>query len=230
MGVRMLPGAGLRTWLVYEGTVRRVVHRLDGATHQQASPTFNDIPSDWQPKAIHLAPMPFRIQRNLAAKLRGRLGQRVLLSLDPFELLTEENLNDWRDLVSDLDLLFLSEDEMASAQARLDPVPLLARLCSGLLDTLLYKRGSKGGLALRGDGVQELEWAARAVAVRDPTGAGDAFAAGVLAGLIQNRPLRRALEWGVVSASFAIEGQGAAGLLAATLQEARDRLESWFGA
>jgi 2-dehydro-3-deoxygluconokinase len=63
----------------------------------------------------------------------------------------------------------------------------------------------------------------------DPTGAGDAFAAGVLAGILRGDPLARALRRGVVSASFALEDWGCAGLLHATAEQAQSRLREWFG-
>ena len=228
-GIRSLSGPGLRTWLLNEGDVRRVVHRLEGATHSTSSPTITDIPADWQPRAIHLAPMPIDLQRTLINDLRGRFGREVILSLDPFELLTEENLDDLRDLVSEIDLLFLSEDELPSVLEGSDPIPLLQKIFPEDLRALFFKRGSKGGLALYDRGAQQLEWPARVEKVRDSTGAGDSFAVGVLSALLQDQPLQRALEWGAVSASFAIEYQGAAGLLEATGRQVQSRRTRWFG-
>jgi 2-dehydro-3-deoxygluconokinase len=72
------------------------------------------------------------------------------------------------------------------------------------------------------------EWPARAARVVDPTGAGDAFASGVLAGLLRGDDLPRALRRGVVSASFALEEWGCAGLLRATPAQAEARLAEWF--
>lgn len=57
----------------------------------------------------------------------------------------------------------------------------------------------------------------------DPTGAGDAYAGGFLAGLLRTGdPLEAAL-WGTVSASFIIEGYGAAYALATATAAERDR-------
>jgi ribokinase len=74
-----------------------------------------------------------------------------------------------------------------------------------------------------------LPWPAPAVRVLDPTGAGDAFAGGFMAGLAGGDEVRGALARGVVSASFALEDYGAAALLAATPAEAEQRLTAWFG-
>jgi sugar/nucleoside kinase (ribokinase family) len=228
-GVRRSNQPGLRTWLLYEGSRRRVVHRLDGATHAQSSPTVKDLPDGWRAPAIHLAPMPFDHQDELAAELSSRYGDDIFLSLDPFEPLTEESLVDWHNLLSRIDLFFVSEDEMAARQDRLDPESFLRQLITGRLGTLLYKQGGRGGVALRPAGSAALPWPGRATSVVDTTGAGDAFACGVLAGLLRDRPLAQALEWGIVSASFAIQGKGVEGLLQATPAAAQERLESWFG-
>lgn len=229
-GVRRHDDRGLRTWLLYEGDIRRVVHRLDGATHEQSSPTAEDIPAHWRPLAIHLAPMPFALQHRLAMDLSARFGDEVLLSLDPFELLTDQGLDRWRDLLSRIDLFFVSEDEVASARTRRDPEPFLRSLIAGRPGTILYKQGRRGGLVLRSAADPTRRWPGRQTGVVDTTGAGDAFACGVLAGLVRDQPLPRALQWGIVSASFAIQGQGPEALMLATPAIAQDRLHSWFGA
>ena len=227
-GVRRTDDPGLRTWLLYESGIRRVVHRLDGASHAQSSPTASDIPSQWQPEAIHLAPMPFGHQLELATELSTKLGNKVLLSLDPFELLTEEGLDQWQSLLSRVDLFFVSEDEVTSRKIRLDPQTFLRQLLVGRLGTILFKQGKTGGLVLRSGEAPNLRWDGRADRVEDTTGAGDAFACGVLAGLIRDEPVVRALQKGVVSASFAIQGQGVEALLDATPTAAQERLEAWF--
>ena len=63
-------------------------------------------------------------------------------------------------------------------------------------------------------------------AVVDTTGAGDAFAAGFLAGKLHGEPVRRGLQRGVIAASFAIEGLGPDGLLATTPEQAEERLRA----
>jgi len=228
-GVHRSDEPGLRTWLLYEDGIRRVVHRLDGASHSQSSPTVNDIPAGWRPLVIHLAPMPFGLQRELVTELATKFDDEVLISLDPFELLTEEGSDQWHSLLSKIDFFFLSEDEMASREMRLEPEPVLRHLFVGRLRTILYKQGKAGGLVLRSDKASSLRWAGRADGVVDTTGAGDAFACGVLAGLIRDEPLVRALQRGVVSASFVIQGQGVEALLQATPTAAQERLETWFG-
>ncbi len=232
-GLRPLGGSALRTWLLYEGRRRRVVPRLDGPSHAEVSPTAADLPAAWQCRACHLAPMPWEAQGRL---VRALAGHPALLSLDPYALLDADGIAAWRRLLAGVDLLFLSEDELVVDGALDDPRPALTELCerppggrrTGRLRRVLFKRGARGGLAYDAVTGTFFPWPARAAAVVDPTGAGDAFAGGVLAGLLHEEPIERAVERGIVAASFALEGEGADGLLAATPALAEARRRDWF--
>ncbi|MDH3743773.1 MAG: carbohydrate kinase family protein [Acidobacteriota bacterium] len=229
-GVRPTGGPTMRTWLLYEGRRRRVVHRLGGPTHTDVSPTVEELPESWRLRAIHLAPMPWSVQRDLVGGLTTR--SNTLLSADPYELLTEHSFDSWCRLFSRIDLLFLSEDEMTIRGALDSPVPVLEQLgpqnSRRRLASILYKRGALGGLHFDTETGKAREWSSRSGEVLDPTGAGDAFAGGVLAGRLLGETMRRSLDRGVVSASFALEAEGADGLFAATPEAARDRLLEWF--
>src|SRR5206468_580223 len=64
-GVHPLGRPGVRTWLLYEGHVRRLIHRSGCPTHEEVSPQPTLIPSKWRgAPAFHLAPMPFVVQRD----------------------------------------------------------------------------------------------------------------------------------------------------------------------
>src|SRR5262245_34446270 len=53
-GVHPLSRPGVRTWLLYEGDVRRVIHRLGCPTHEEVSPGPALIPSEWNgARAFH---------------------------------------------------------------------------------------------------------------------------------------------------------------------------------
>jgi sugar/nucleoside kinase (ribokinase family) len=228
-GVRRSPEPGLRTWLLYEGGLRQVVHRLAGATHLEASPTAADVPVDWQPRVLHLAPMPGSLHRQQITDLRSRFPD-VLISLDPFELLSGDDQAPYTEYLDGVDLFFVSEDELGNRAMRRNPEPWLHQLLGQRLRTIFLKQGERGGTVLRSDRSSSHPWPGRAGEGVDTTGAGDAFAAGVLAALLHEQSLERAVQWGAVSASFAIQGQGPQALLAATPDDARRRLASWFGA
>src|SRR5262249_24943622 len=55
-GVHDLGANGVRTWLLYEGAIRRVVHRQGSPTHEAVSPTPAHVPAAWRrARAFHLA-------------------------------------------------------------------------------------------------------------------------------------------------------------------------------
>jgi len=81
---------------------------------------------------------------------------------------------------------------------------------------VIIKKGEHGALLMTGDGPVAVP-AIPTKLVRDPTGAGDSFAGGVLGylaaqGAVDSNTLRRALVRGTVAASFAIEDFSLGGL------------------
>ena len=227
-GVRHIGRPSLRTWLLYEaGGVRRVVHRLTGTSHADVSPRGEDLPDRWRgARAFHLAPMPLGCQEGLLRDLAAP-GDR-LLSLDPYELLTDANRERWRGVIAQADVFLPSEDDLRLADAESDPETTIASLSSGRLRWFAFKRGERGGICRDVAAGRAHAWSGRSSRVVDATGAGDAFAAGLLAALLAGLGIESALQRGVVSASFAIEDWGAAGLLAATPAAAERRMAEWF--
>jgi len=227
-GLRPLGRPGLRTWLLYEPAARRIVHRLGAANHVEASPAPGDVAGRFaDARAFHLSPAPLLCQRPLLEALSARPG--ALLSLDPHDPVGEDSLERWRGALALLDVFFVSEEELQLAGVADEPRGALERLAGGRLRYALLKRGAAGGLLYDARARETLAWAARATQVVDPTGAGDAFAGGFLSGLLAGEDAAGALERGVVSASFALEAWGAAGLIAATPAMARQRRAEWFG-
>lgn len=226
-GVVPLARPGVRTWLLYEGRVRRVVHRLGCPTHEEVSPTPAHVPQGWHAaRAFHMGPIPIAMQEDIA--LRFGAGD-ALVSIDPHELVTEESLPRWRELLARTDVFLPSEDELRLADTRSDPHASLRRLAGGRLKYVAFKRGASGGVLYDVLADRFHEWEPRARDVVDPTGAGDGFAAGLLSGLLSGRPVEECLRRAVVTASFAIEAWGPAALLAATRADVEARLGEWFG-
>jgi sugar/nucleoside kinase (ribokinase family) len=227
-GVRPLGRPGLRTWLLYEGRRRQVILRLDGPGHAEVSPAPEYLPGEWrQARAFHLAPMPLAVQRRLVEAFVPLEG--ALISVDPYLPLRAETLEAWREVLARVDALFLSEDDLELPGASGDARDALRQLAGGRLRLVAFKRGRRGGMLYDVREERFAEWSPRAEAVVDPTGAGDAFAGGFLAGWLQGLPAELALRRGVVAASFALEEWGSAALFAATPEAARQRLSSWFG-
>ncbi|HEY3358254.1 MAG TPA: PfkB family carbohydrate kinase [Polyangia bacterium] len=226
--LRPLLRPGLRTWLLYEPGARRIVPRPGCPTHAEASPAPADLEGAFpDARAFHLAPAPLACQAALLPALAGRPG--VIVSLDPHDRVTEESLGRWSPALALVDVFFVSAEEVDLDGLAAAPAAALARLGGGRLREVLLKQGARGGLLADLSRGTVCRWAPRAVEVVDPTGAGDAFAGAYLSGRCAGEEPERALERGVVAASFALAGWGPDGLLAATPDAARARRRAWFG-
>ncbi len=227
-GLRPLGRPGLRTWLLYEPAGRRIVHRLGAANHVEASPAPGDVAGRFAgARAFHLSPTPLECQRRLVEALADR--EDALISLDPHDVVREESLDAWREVLARVDVFFVSEEELKLPTLRHDLAGTLAQLAGGRLRHVLLKRGAAGGVLYDTHTRELTGWSPRMTRVTDPTGAGDAFTGGFLAARLAGESVAGALERGVVSASFALETWGAAGLIAATATEAQRRRAAWFG-
>jgi ribokinase len=226
-GIRRLPGQGLRTWLLYEPRARRVLHHLDSPTHAEVSPRPNDVPEAFlSARAFHLSPMPLESQRAMVAFLSKRPG--AFVSLDPHEPVTEESFAGWLEVLKDADAFFPSADEVRLDAIDRDPRAVMRRFGVGRIRFVALKRGAGGGILWDRKNDRFHEWPPGEPPVVDNTGAGDAFAGGFLSGLLGEIGIERALERGVVSASFAIENWGARGLLSARQVAVERRLYRLF--
>jgi sugar/nucleoside kinase (ribokinase family) len=226
-GVHHLGRSGVRTWLIYEGSVRRLIHRLGCPTHEEVSPGPALIPAVWNAApAFHLAPMPFEVQRALLVSLRAQAGRFV--SIDPHQTVTEETLPEWREALADADAFLPGEDELLLEDAHANPRHALPRLANGRLRFVVFKRGAKGGILYDAHEERFHTWSARVDAVVDQTGAGDAFALGLAVAHLEGLPVATCLQRAVVTASFALEAWGPESLLTATRADADARLHRWF--
>jgi sugar/nucleoside kinase (ribokinase family) len=226
-GVRALGRPGVRTWLLYEGHVRRLIHRLGCPTHEEVSPGPEFIPPEWNAApAFHLAPMPFDVQRTLLMSLSRE--RRRFVSIDPHLEVNEDTLEDWRETLAHGDAFFPGEDELRLEGAQVNPQQALPRLINGRLRFVVFKRGAKGGILYDARDQRFHNWAARANTVVDQTGAGDAFSVGFLLAHLEGLPVEACLQRAVVTASFAVEAWGPDALLAAGRAEADARLRHLY--
>lgn len=110
-----------------------------------------------------------------------------------------------RDLAKHSDILFAGEEEAALLSAESGPRAIreLSRLGP---TTVLLKRGAQGSTALIDDRL--LDAPVLPVRVVDPVGAGDAFAAGYLAGTLHGWPARRRLEVAAALGGVAVSTEG----------------------
>ncbi|CAM3251866.1 MULTISPECIES: ribokinase [Methylobacterium] len=124
-----------------------------------------------------------------AFALARTLGLRTLLNPSPVRPIDPAILADTSILIVNAveaaDLGLGTPDAIAHAPAA---TPAIAALLHGGLDLLVVTLGDRGAMAFR-PGLQPLRQLAFAVAAVDTVGAGDAFTAGLMAGLLAEVPL-----------------------------------------
>ncbi|MGO9377006.1 MAG: carbohydrate kinase family protein [Dissulfurispiraceae bacterium] len=97
----------------------------------------------------------------------------------------------------------------------------------GLTKTIITTLGEKGSLISTADGNSVIP-AAKAKEVADPTGAGDAYRAGLLKGLVNGKDIETAAKIGAVTATYVIEKYGTQEHRF-TLDAVKERFKTNFG-
>ena len=142
-----------------------------------------------------------------AASTAHASGRKVSLTLsDTF--CVERHREEFQDLVANhVDILFANENE-AKALYRKDSFDDAIAAVRGNCGVVCITRSEKGSVILAGDQVHEIP-AERAERLVDTTGAGDLYAAGVLYGVTQGRPLPDCGRIGSIAAAEVISHVGA---------------------
>lgn len=197
--------------------------------HRRVWPVFCPSPAQLDCVATaaeyaHLAPGELTNNRQNAAYLTQR---RVTTTLDwPWWDWDQEAIPDDR-LLRNIDYLLPSVEELRIyADARRKPAFEAARqLLTMGPRAIVVKLGSRGARILTDSDGHWSEVPIYPTDVVDPTGAGDAFCGGFLAGIAETGDPYSAALYGAVSASFIIEDFGPLHALRADGREVRARLE-----
>ena len=135
-------------------------------------------------------------------------GRKVAFTLsDGFVI--ERHRDDFVQLIDQglIDILFSNENEIQSL-AQIDNFDEAVAAFSGRVPVLVSTRSEKGAIAVV-DGVRYEVTAAPVSQIIDTTGAGDLFAAGFLAGHVEELDVHHCLELGAVAAAEVISHWGA---------------------
>ncbi|MFF2121434.1 sugar kinase [Kitasatospora sp. NPDC058184] len=162
-------------------------------------------------RLLHLSGITAALSDDCLALLRALLADRRPGRLVSFDLNWRPSL--WLDrdpavlppLLDAADLLLLGADEAEAAFGTGDPAELRRRFPAPA--TVVVKDAARQVTALEQDGTAVTE-PALAVEVVEATGAGDAFAAGYLAGTVRGLDQRRRLRLGHLSAACALTAPG----------------------
>jgi sugar/nucleoside kinase (ribokinase family) len=169
------------------------------------------IPVEYQrPRAVHLCPLDFEIHNQLTTVFKA--GSVTTLSLDPSpDYMTPTFLRNLRVLLAGLTIFLPSEEELSRLfwGETHDLWEMAAAIGEYGCEIVVVKRGGQGQAIYDVKGNHKWEVPAYPARPADPTGAGDAFCGGYLAGFKKTYdPLEAAL-YGNVSASLKVEGSGA---------------------
>jgi 2-dehydro-3-deoxygluconokinase len=169
-----------------------------------------------EPRVLHLTgitpalgPAPASAVRAAVADAAGR-GVRTCLDVNYRSLLWDRAsaAAALRPLAGRLTVVVASADELdliAPADAATEAERISALLASGVHEVVV-KRGADGASAANAEGI--VHRPARPVPVTDLVGAGDAFTAGYLSGLLDDLGLEARLDRAVATAAFAVASPG----------------------
>jgi sugar/nucleoside kinase (ribokinase family) len=142
----------------------------------------------------------------VAARMARDAGRRVAISLSD-SFCVERNLAAFQAIVRDqIDIVFANETELA-ALTGLDDFEAAAEIVRAQVEIAVLTRGPLGSVIFRGG--ERVDVPASPTEVVDTTGAGDAYAAGFMTGLVAGEPLAVCGRWASRAAAETISRIGA---------------------
>jgi ribokinase len=206
-------------------TTRGEAHRF--ASWLDFAPAAADLPAAWVAGArgVHLAAMPVERHLDIARRLRRARPDIVILVDSPWHDARAPARDHHTELLGLVDALLPSEADLAAWRPDADPLDTARALARAGARPVIVKQGAAGCTILARDGATVAAVPSVPAAVVDPTGAGDAFCGGFLAGLVARGALEHAAVCGTVAASFAIAAVGPAALFAIDAAEVARRFD-----
>ena len=200
-GVQILPGKTIHIWVIYreDGSVESPVE-IGVAERMGETP----IPEDYLgAKIFHIAPIPPEEQLKALNRLEGKM---ISLDFNPTYYGTYLRRPELvRELVSRSHVVFPNEREAKLITGLKDARKAAEELYSWGAELVVITRGERGVLVYDGN---YHEFPALPVEVVDPTGAGDAFAGGFLAGLVGGKKLEECAKLGLERAREVLKKWG----------------------
>ncbi|MFN2144226.1 MAG: carbohydrate kinase family protein [Anaerolineales bacterium] len=192
----------------------------------------SDFPESYTgARAAHLTGLDFLSHTITPPYLRQQGVQ--IVTLDPGPYMHKENLSDVKSMVIGLTAFLPSEDQLGQLflNQTTDLREMIEEVATWGVEIVVVKRAWQGQMVYHSVTNKCYEIPAYPSKMVDPTGAGDVFAGGFLAGLMITGSPTQAVLYGNVSASFAVEGSGVfytqdalPGLQQARLESIRDSI------
>ncbi|OGD89330.1 hypothetical protein A2693_03830 [Candidatus Curtissbacteria bacterium RIFCSPHIGHO2_01_FULL_40_12] len=170
--------------------------------------SINEINSDYFNKAsvVHFTSFVDDQQFHIQKMLIKKIPDKVTVSFAPGSLYAERGLKALEPFIERTDILFLARRETYYLTGMSFKKAVEKLLTMGPR-IVIVTFGDKGSfIATKGE---QFIVKARKVKVVDTTGAGDAYAAGFLYGIVNNFPIKRCAEIASALASFSVQKLGA---------------------
>lgn len=229
LALTQVPEPSIHDWALYESDgVRRFINWVASGSHLEQSIRPDELPAAiGGARAIHVAPMPLKVQAELVRHLTA--SGKAIIALDPHEDYIAGNESELLALLPYLTIFLPSRREAELVFGRDDPEAAAAAFAGAGPEAVAVKLGVEGSVVCVAGGTPRH---VPSVAVRtvDPTGCGDAYCGGFLAAYLSGVDALTAACHGTVSASFTAESQGAPGMLPLDPATARQRLEELLAA
>lgn len=175
------------------------------------APLAAEIPAAYlEARAVHLCALDFVTHQRLLTALKG--GTITTLTVDPSQgYMTQTCLKDVRGMLAGVTAFLPCEEELRGLfwGETHDLWEMAAALGEYGCEIVVIKRGAQGQAVYNAHSKQRWEVPAYPARVADPTGAGDAFCGGFLAGFCRTYDPLQATLYGNVAASLKVEGSGA---------------------
>lgn len=168
---------------------------------------------------------------NLQVELLEQLDKPAFVAADTMNCWIQDCLGDLKSLLTKIDCLIINEDEARMLAADTNLIRAAQRVVSLGPDVVVIKKGESGAVMCDAKGDKFLLPAYPAEQVKDPTGAGDSFAGGLMGYLAESgrtdfAALKTAVAYGTVVASFTIADFSLSGLTAAGRVDIDSRFET----
>jgi ribokinase len=225
LALQRVPWPSIREWGLYE-TLESLqwVSWMSSGTHSQQGIRHDELPATIRQAAgCHVAPMPPKMQTAVVSHLRA-IGVPIV-TMDPLAMYVDRHEEHILSMLPQLSAFLPSRVEAARLFGRDDPEGLIADALGAGTEAVAVKLGGEGSLVACARATTPVHVPALRVAVVDPTGAGDSYCGGFLAGLVATGDPLVAACRGTVSASFAVEGRGSPSLATADPVQASARFD-----
>jgi len=205
----------------------RVTDLLELNVLAEAAPAVPDAYKDSQ--FVFLANTSPALQLELLEQIQGP----VFVAADTMDCWIEREPDDLKLLLKKIDCLVINDEEARLLAAESNLIKAAKKVLKMGPRVVVIKKGESGSITRDANGEIFILPAYPARQVKDPTGAGDSFA-GAFMGQLASRdvagkpgfePLKTAIAYGTVVASFTVEDFSLAGLTSITRDDIDDRIQ-----